>query len=399
MYQTIRSLLRLMLLRLMLLRLMLLRLKTILVPLALIGLFFITTQGALAQSTGTHRVSAGETLATIALRYQTDLPTLLRLNTVANPSLIRVGQILIVPTAIAGSGGGREFVPPLPQIPQPTRLYIARAGDTLANIATHFHTTPAHLVELNHRAPTTRLQAGEPLRVPAAVDSSPPANALLHNSLPVPGQYYVHVVQEDETLAAIADHYATSQRRTRELNRLADDRPLRPGQRLVVPPPSYADLYATAAMGENGVPEYPAIPTPDKWISVDLDHQRLYAWQGNRLLKRFAISSGKAATPTVTGVFRIWAKIAAQTMQGGSRASGDYYSLPNVQWVQYFYRDYALHGAYWHNRFGIPTSRGCINLRNSDAQWLYEWASPSVLGTGWHLTDSTEPATLVIVHR
>ena len=103
MYQTIRSLLRLMLLRL-----MLLRLKTILVPLALIGLFFITTQGALAQSTGTHRVSAGETLATIALRYQTDLPTLLRLNTVANPSLIRVGQILIVPTAIAGSGGGRE---------------------------------------------------------------------------------------------------------------------------------------------------------------------------------------------------------------------------------------------------------------------------------------------------
>jgi lipoprotein-anchoring transpeptidase ErfK/SrfK len=70
-----------------------------------------------------------------------------------------------------------------------------------------------------------------------------------------------------------------------------------------------------------------------------------------------------------------------------------------VQWVQYFYRDYALHGAYWHNRFGIPTSRGCINLRNSDAQWIYEWASPSVLGTGWHLTDSTEPATLVIVHR
>lgn len=378
---------------------LLLRLKTTLVPLALVGLFFVTAEGALAQSTGTHRVSAGETLATIALRYQTDLPTLLRLNTLANPSLIRVGQMLIVPTAIAGSGRAREFVPLLPQTPHQTRLYVARAGDTLAQIAARFHTTSAHLVELNRRAPTARLQAGEPLRVPAAVASSHPANTTLHTSLPVPGQYYVHVVQEDETLATIADRYATSQRRTRELNRLADDRPLRPGQRLVVPPPSYAELYATATMGENGVPEYPAIPTPEKWISVDLDHQRLYAWQGNRLLKRFAISSGKSATPTVTGVFRIWAKIAAQTMQGGSRAAGDYYSLPNVQWVQYFYRDYALHGAYWHNRFGIPTSHGCINLRNSDAQWLYEWASPSVLGTGWHLTDSTEPATLVIVHR
>ncbi|MEZ4633401.1 MAG: hypothetical protein R2856_00190 [Caldilineaceae bacterium] len=29
-------------------------------------------------------------------------------------------------------------------------------------------------------------------------------------------------------------------------------------------------------------------------------------------------------------------------MSGGSLAGGDYYSLPNVEWVQYFHGDYAL---------------------------------------------------------
>ena len=115
--------------------------------------------------------------------------------------------------------------------------------------------------------------------------------------------------------------------------------------------------------------------------------------------KIIAISSGKARTPTVTGVFRIRAKVSSQTMEGGSVEEGDYYNLPNVQWVQYFYQDYALHGAYWHNKFGTPTSHGCVNLTNTDAKWLFDWASPTVPYRGWHFMDSTNPGTLVIVHR
>jgi lipoprotein-anchoring transpeptidase ErfK/SrfK len=53
---------------------------------------------------------------------------------------------------------------------------------------------------------------------------------------------------------------------------------------------------------------------------------------------------------------------------------GPGYDLPNVQWVMYFYRDYSLHGAYWHNNFGQPMSHGCVNMRNEDAKWLYDWA-------------------------
>jgi lipoprotein-anchoring transpeptidase ErfK/SrfK len=216
--------------------------------------------------------------------------------------------------------------------------------------------------------------------------------------MPLSGRAYVHVVREGETLASIASAYGTSLRRILELNKIADARQVKAGQRLIVPPPSLAELFAAAPMGANGVPLYPVVPTEGKWISVDLDHQRAYAWEGNKLIKRFVISSGKAKTPTVTGVFRIWAKVSSQVMQGGSRAAGDYYYLPNVQWVQYFYRDYAFHGAYWHNNFGTPMSRGCINMTNSDAKWLWDWTTPTV-GPGWHVLDESNPGTLVIVHR
>ncbi len=368
-------------------------------------LLIMTTRNGLAQTGDSHVVAPGETLTEIARRYQTDVSTLMRLNALSDPSLIRSGQRLIVPSDVVGSGAGRsseagsalETTPTEGFIDTATRIYIVHPGDTLASIAAKLQTTAARLAEMNQRSPSMVLHVGEALRAPVAegIDFAPQAG----NDIPVPGKYYVHVVQEGETLSAIAAAYGTSLRRTLETNDLADAAQVRPGQRIVVPPPSFAELFAEAPMGDNGVPEYPVVPTDDKWISVDLDHQRAYAWEGNQLIKKFAISSGKSRTPTVTGVFRIWSKVSSQTMQGGSRAAGDYYNLPNVQWVQYFYRDYSFHGAYWHNNFGVPMSHGCINMTNNDAKWLFDWAAPTVSYRGWHFLDSTNPGTLVVVHR
>lgn len=373
--------------------------------LAVVLLFCMTTRSALAQGGGVHTVAAGETLTAIARRYQTDINTLMRLNAISDPSLIRVGQVLSVPSSVVGSGAGRDAstgaIDQTTTTPtasaESTRIYIALPGDTLSTVAAKFRTSTARLAEMNQRSPSALLHVGEALRVPLSQGTT--FAPQLGEEIPVAGKHYVHLVQEGETLAGIVNAYGTSLRRTLELNNIADARQVKPGQRIVVPPPSFAEIFANAPMGKNGVPEYAVIPTEEKWISVDLDHQRLYAWEGNKLIKRFAISSGKAKTPTVTGVFRIWAKVSSQTMQGGSRAAGDYYNLPNVQWVQYFYRDYALHGAYWHNKFGTPTSRGCINLTNSDAKWLFDWASPTVSYSGWHFMDAANPGTLVIVHR
>jgi lipoprotein-anchoring transpeptidase ErfK/SrfK len=59
-------------------------------------------------------------------------------------------------------------------------------------------------------------------------------------------------------------------------------------------------------------------------------------------------------------------------MKGGEGI--ERYDIPDVPYTMYFYADYALHGAYWHNNFGNPMSHGCVNLPVDVAKWMYDWA-------------------------
>jgi lipoprotein-anchoring transpeptidase ErfK/SrfK len=71
----------------------------------------------------------------------------------------------------------------------------------------------------------------------------------------------------------------------------------------------------------------------------------------------------------VTGEYKIYVKVRMQDM------SGPGYYLRDVPYVMFFKGDYGLHGTYWHNNFGTPMSRGCVNLTIDDAAWLFNWAS------------------------
>lgn len=142
-----------------------------------------------------------------------------------------------------------------------------------------------------------------------------------------------------------------------------------------------------------------AVSPEEKWIEVDLTHQRIRAHEGNRAVYDFPISSGKPWTPTVTGEFRVWIKLKYAKMSGGSRELGNYYYLPNVPFIMYYYKGYGIHGAYWHNNFGHPMSHGCVNMRTPDAEKLFYWADPPTgprQGTAW--STRSHPGTRVVVH-
>ncbi len=60
-------------------------------------------------------------------------------------------------------------------------------------------------------------------------------------------------------------------------------------------------------------------------------------------------------------------------MRGGTGREA--YNVPDVPWVMYFYADYAIHGAYWHNMFGkARLSHGCVNTPVAASKFLYSWA-------------------------
>jgi lipoprotein-anchoring transpeptidase ErfK/SrfK len=105
-----------------------------------------------------------------------------------------------------------------------------------------------------------------------------------------------------------------------------------------------------------------------KWIQVDLSEQNLIAWEGNKPVYAVTISSGKRSTPTLVGTFKVQTKLRKTRMRGPG------YNVPNVPHTMYYYRGYAIHGAYWHNKFGTPVSHGCVNVAPNHAKWIFEWA-------------------------
>jgi hypothetical protein len=150
-------------------------------------------------------------------------------------------------------------------------------------------------------------------------------------------------------------------------------------------------------------------PKPDnvgvneKWIDVNLKTQTLIAFEGETPIFATLVSSGRHSDDpaqdhhTPKGDFRIWEKHISATMEEDTATDGPY-SIEDVPWIQYFHGGYALHGAFWHAKFGHERSHGCINLAPVDAKALFGWTLPR-LPDGWHgVRALPNTGTRVIVH-
>ncbi|MFH1436919.1 MAG: L,D-transpeptidase family protein [Pseudomonadota bacterium] len=128
------------------------------------------------------------------------------------------------------------------------------------------------------------------------------------------------------------------------------------------------------------------IPEGTKWIHVDVSDQTLTAYEGDRPVFVTLISSGKENKDpeytTPRGLYWIIAKNVTATMENLA-LEDEAYSIEDVPWTMYFYKSYALHGAFWHRSFGNQRSHGCVNLSPADARWVFYWSDPE-LPLGWH---------------
>ncbi len=112
-----------------------------------------------------------------------------------------------------------------------------------------------------------------------------------------------------------------------------------------------------------------------KAIVVRLSQQVLYCYNDGKLQKAVYCSTGIPMFPTPSGVFKVYAKTLSTRMRGYYGPGSPYnYDLPDVPHNLWFYGNYAIHGTYWHNKFGTPQSHGCINLPLDVAEWIYNWA-------------------------
>ncbi|HEX3772673.1 MAG TPA: L,D-transpeptidase [Polyangiaceae bacterium] len=142
----------------------------------------------------------------------------------------------------------------------------------------------------------------------------------------------------------------------------------------------------------------------EHWIDVNLGLQSLVAYEGETPVFATIVSTGRHDDDPVKdhhtrpGEFRVREKHISATMDNDTATDGPY-SIEDVPWIMYFDGSTALHGAFWHSRFGHERSHGCVNMTPHDAHELFGWVGPK-LPEGWHGVRATDanPGTRVIVH-
>jgi murein DD-endopeptidase MepM/ murein hydrolase activator NlpD len=172
-------------------------------------------------------VQEGETLFYIAEQYGTTIETLQLLNGISDPSLLLVGQQLIIP------GGGGDTI---------ATIHTIRVGDTLPGIAAIYNTTVDSLVSANGLINPYLLVAGRPITVISRTGSAEP-------QVVTGGPYTVRL---GDSLLAIAAENGLSPLEIISANQLPYPAYLHPGQRLRMP-------------GEDRFQDL-----PDPWRRVDM---------------------------------------------------------------------------------------------------------------------------------
>ncbi len=128
------------------------------------------------------------------------------------------------------------------------------------------------------------------------------------------------------------------------------------------------------------------------WTEVDLFEQTFAAYEGDRLVYATLISSGLNRWPTNEGLFQVWDRFREHKMSG-AEGKVDYYYLEDIPYIMYFddHNGIALHGTYWHDRFGFKHSHGCVNMPIKDAEWTFNWSAeaPNDLWVWVHTSDPT----------
>ncbi|MBN1920102.1 MAG: LysM peptidoglycan-binding domain-containing protein [Anaerolineae bacterium] len=290
-----------------------------------------------------HTVQPGENLFRISLRYGVTVNAIKAANGLSN-DIVYVGQRLIIPAAGAPA--------PAPTQPAPSTggLHTVQPGETLSAIALRYGVSSWALVQANHLASVNLIYVGQQLIIPggAAAPGTP---------VPAAGTY---TVRPGDSLSSIAARFGTTVAALAAQNGITNPELIYVGQVLRL-----SGNTITPATGGA------------RHIYIYLSQQHLYAYEGDRLVYSFVVSSGRAPTYTRTGDFRVQSKV--------PNAWGSTWNIWMPHWLGIYWSGGLENGIHalpvlpsgqtlWAGYLGTPVSFGCIVLGTYEAQQLYQWA-------------------------
>ncbi len=143
----------------------------------------------------------------------------------------------------------------------------------------------------------------------------------------------------------------------------------------------------------------------EKRVVINVNRQELSCYEGKQEIHFCRVSTGVQLDPqeessdeaiTPLGPHPIWRKAISMHMVGGTTGGG--WDIPGVGWTTLFVGNgVAIHSTFWHNDFGVPRSRGCVNAKPEDAKWIFRWVNPLVPYDPGDVTVSMPGGTIVEV--
>jgi LysM repeat protein len=132
-----------------------------------------------ATTTATHVVLRGEKLGDIARRYGMTVSDLTALNSIANPNLIYVGQVLTVNASAPAPAPAPSVDPAAPPAPPAAQTtHVVQRGEYLSQIAARYGVSWVAIAQANNIASPDYVFAGTTLIIPAAGTVAAPSTTV-----------------------------------------------------------------------------------------------------------------------------------------------------------------------------------------------------------------------------
>jgi membrane-bound lytic murein transglycosylase D len=179
-----------------------------------------------------HRVRSGDTLSTIARKHGVTVGAIQRANGLGGRTLIRVDQVLKIPTSTSSSS--EALAQSAPSEAGEVLVHRVRRGDTLHALARRYGTTPTAIAAASGISAQGILRVGTRLTIVPGARTVAEAQSAAGTSTRAAAQTKVHTVRRGETLWGIASLHRTTVAALCALNGISSRATLLPGVRLIV---------------------------------------------------------------------------------------------------------------------------------------------------------------------